>query len=113
MTTTHNMKRLIVGFATGVLVSGGLGLAGLGLAGGTAQADPQSPGPYQCVPRPTVAGANTSAHSSSRRNIIFPAQDITVVWDNCVCHTYWRTTIARGNVPMSDGGRSTSFLGRT
>ena len=34
------MKRTIVGFATTMLVSGGLGLAGLGLASGTAQAEP-------------------------------------------------------------------------
>ena len=32
------MKRVIVGLATTVLVSGGLGLAGLGLGAGTAQA---------------------------------------------------------------------------
>jgi hypothetical protein len=32
------MKRMIVGFATALLVSGGLGLAGLELAAGTAQA---------------------------------------------------------------------------
>jgi hypothetical protein len=41
------MKRLIVGLATTVLVSGGLGLAGLGLVEGTAQAAPvftQCPG---------------------------------------------------------------------
>ena len=34
------MKRAIVGFATTMLVFGGLGLAGLGLASGTAQAEP-------------------------------------------------------------------------
>jgi hypothetical protein len=34
------MKRRIIGFATTMLVSGGLGVAGLGLASGTAQAEP-------------------------------------------------------------------------
>jgi hypothetical protein len=34
------MKRRIVGFATTMVVSGGLGLAGMGLASGTAQAEP-------------------------------------------------------------------------
>jgi hypothetical protein len=34
------MKRKIIGFATTMVVSGGLGLAGLGLASATAQAEP-------------------------------------------------------------------------
>ena len=42
------MKRLIVGLATTVLVSGGLGLAALGLGAGTAQALPD--GPYTWCP---------------------------------------------------------------
>jgi hypothetical protein len=41
------MKRLIVGLATSVLVSGGLGLAGLGA--GTAQA---YTGPFRWCPGP-------------------------------------------------------------
>ena len=39
MNTTHNVKRLVMGLATSLLVSGGLALAGLELAVGTAQAD--------------------------------------------------------------------------
>jgi hypothetical protein len=41
MSTTHNMKKMIVGS----LLSGGLALAGLGLTAGTAGAAPQYPGP--------------------------------------------------------------------
>ena len=40
-----SMEQGIAGFARTVLVSGGLGLAGLGLVAGTAQAAPPS-GPY-------------------------------------------------------------------
>jgi hypothetical protein len=42
MNTTHNPKKMIVG----ALLSGGLALAGLGLAAGTAQAAPAGPGPF-------------------------------------------------------------------
>jgi len=65
------MKRGIVGFATTVLVSGGLGLAGLGLAAGAAQADPYQPGgaPEQWCPGNAL-----------------PAPD--VVWDMSQCHWY-------------------------
>jgi hypothetical protein len=65
------MKRtLIAGFATAALISGGLGLAA-----GTAQADPPMPGgtgtwcPGQPMPRQTVGPPLT--------------------WDMSVCHHYW------------------------
>jgi hypothetical protein len=41
MNTTHHLKKMIVG----ALFSGGVALAGLGMAAGTAQAAPQNPGP--------------------------------------------------------------------
>jgi hypothetical protein len=53
MNTTHALRRGIVGLATAVLVSGGLGLAGLALAAGTAQALP-SWCPGQPLPNPDV-----------------------------------------------------------
>jgi hypothetical protein len=87
MNTPPNLKRII---ARAVL-SGGVAAAGLGLAVGAAQADPQSTGPFQWCPGqplPTVTG--------------YPATH--VVWNNSVCHTYWRTIPGRGNVPVSDGG---------
>ena len=104
MNTTHKMKRVVVGLTTAVLVSGGLGLAGLELAAGTAHADPQSPGPFQWCPGQPLPGEHYGAITIPSRNINIPASDITVVWDNSVCHTYWRTPSGRGNVPMSDGG---------
>jgi hypothetical protein len=75
------MKLGIAGLATTLLVSGGLGLAGLGLAAGVAQAEPglapqfhgfpAARGPYQWCP-----GDN------------LPASDVN--WDMSVCHTwYW------------------------
>jgi hypothetical protein len=75
-------KWAIAGLAATLLVSGGLGLAGLGLAAGTAQAEPgfaqshgpvpdKARGPYQWCPGQRL-----------------PADD--VVWDMSVCHTwYW------------------------
>ena len=55
--------------AATVLVSGVLGLAGLGLAAGTAQAAPR--GPYQWCPGQPL-----------------PATDVN--WDMSVCHTWYR-----------------------
>ena len=55
--------------AATVLVSGVLGLAGLGLAAGTAQAAPR--GPYQWCPGQ-------------------PLPAIDVYWDMSVCHTWYR-----------------------
>jgi hypothetical protein len=64
--------------ATTVVLSGGLGLAVLGLAAGTAHAD----GPYQWCP-----GDDLSAFGSSRPN-----------WNVNVCHTYYTVPTGLGNV---------------
>lgn len=56
------MNRAITGLATAVVVSGGLGLASLGLAG-TAQADTWCPGGYMFTGMPN--------------------------WDMSVCHEYY------------------------
>jgi hypothetical protein len=77
----RSMTRRIVGLATTVVLSVGLGLAGLGLAAVTAQAEPgfalshapipAARGPYQWCPGQPL-----------------PTTD--VVWDMNVCHTwYW------------------------
>jgi hypothetical protein len=101
------MKRTVIArLASAVVVSGGLGLAGLGLTAGTAQADPQSPGPFQWCPGQPLPGQHYGAISDPTRNITIPPHDITVIWDNSVCHTYWYTPSGRGNVPMSDGGKN-------
>jgi hypothetical protein len=75
------MKRVIVRLATAVLVSGGLGLAGLGLGAGTAQADTGVP--HQWCPGDSDSTAPTPAYN----------------WDWNVCHTYYWTKTGQGNVP--------------
>jgi hypothetical protein len=93
------MKRLIVGLATIVVVSGGVGLAGLGLAG-TAQAAP-GPAPLShftwCPGHP-----DPNDHS--------PAGPVSLMqqagWDLTVCHDYYYqnrhglyTDIVEGDIP--------------
>jgi hypothetical protein len=71
MNTTHTLRRGIVGLATTVLVSGGLGLTALGMGAGTAQADTSAPHqwcPGDSMNPPTGPGADK-------------------VWDMSVCHT--------------------------
>jgi hypothetical protein len=71
-------KRVIVGLATTVLVSGGLGLAGLGA--GTAYAEPgfiDPVGPYHWCPG---------------------GKPLDVNWDQSICHTYWHVATGAGNV---------------
>ena len=77
------MKRLIVGLATSVLVSGGLGLAGLGA--GTAQA---LTGPFRWCPGQSLW--------ISGNHVTNP-----VVWDNSVCHTYYMVDFGQGNVAQN------------
>ena len=100
VTTAHTMRRAIVGFTTGLLVFGGLGLASVGLAGGTAAALPGGPLPLNswpgcpenspegpcrwCPGDPPVQTGNLRVNP--------------VVWDNNVCHTYWYVLEGQGNV---------------
>lgn len=65
--------------AVAVLASGGVGLAGLGLAGGAAQADPGS-GTW-CPGQPLPYNGPTD-----------------VVWDMTVCHTWYSVHYKQGNV---------------
>jgi len=77
------MKRLIVGLATSALVSGGLGVAGLGE--GIAQA---LTGPFQWCPGQSLW--------ISGNHVTNP-----VVWDNSVCHTYYMVDFGQGNVAQN------------
>jgi hypothetical protein len=88
------MKRVIVGLATTVLVSGGLGLAGLGLGAGTAQA----------VCSPGAAVVNGMCYGP---NHWCPGQSLYVSqggpnrdvnWDMSVCHTWYWVADGDGNV---------------
>jgi hypothetical protein len=102
MNTPHNVKRII---ARAVL-SGGVAAAGLGLAVGSAQADPQSQGPFQWCPGQPVPG-----DYFARVPGIPPMPPSLVAWDMSVCHTYWRTPAGRGNVPWQNGGTSNFWVG--
>jgi hypothetical protein len=78
------MRRRIVRLATTVLVSGGLGLAGLGLGAGTAHAF--TFGPFQWCPGQPFAFDP-------------PQQAGWPVWDMNVCHTYWYEYDVRTKAP--------------
>jgi hypothetical protein len=81
------MKLGIVGLATTVLVSGGLGLAGLGLAAGTAQAEPG--GPHRWCPGQSMEWPTGPFNQ--------------VAWDMSVCHTWWTVGYGQGNVASNYG----------
>ena len=76
------MKRALAAFATTVLVSGGLGLAGLGLGAGNAGAVNQ--GPFEWCPGQPMS---------------YPGPGNEFVWDMNICHTWWRVDYGKGNVP--------------
>jgi hypothetical protein len=99
-------KNRLTRLAVGALVSGAVAVAGLGPASGIAQADPQSPGPFQWCPGQPLPGNHFPGFHDPTRNITLPPSDSTVVWNNSVCHTYWRTPAGRGNVSMTDGSKS-------
>jgi hypothetical protein len=87
MTSTHTLRRGIVGLATTVLVSGGLGLAGLGLVAGTAHAANGRWCPGQDMGLPTGPGRDS-------------------IWDMSVCHDWWQVRYGQGNVPNYWGSPS-------
>ena len=94
MDVTHNLKKI----TTGALVSGAVAVACLGLAAGTARANPQSQGPFQWCPGQPLPGQPAGSYPPT--HVSWPATH--VVWNNSVCHTYWYVPDARGNVPMND-----------
>jgi alkanesulfonate monooxygenase SsuD/methylene tetrahydromethanopterin reductase-like flavin-dependent oxidoreductase (luciferase family) len=80
-------------FATTVVISGGLALAGLGLAAGTAQADPFAAQPHSWCPGQALPFNN-------------------IQWDTGVCHTWYTVPFGQGNVRMVDlhGNPLDSFI---
>ena len=79
--------------ATTVAVSGGLAMAGLGLAAGAAQADPNQAVGYNWCPGEALPFSN-------------------IQWDMGVCHTYYMVPFGQGNVRMVDlqGNPLDSFI---
>lgn len=85
--TMRSMKRGFAGLATTLLLSGGLGLAGLELAAGAAHADDfYGPGYTWCPGDPEYT---------------LPVKD-GLGWDMSVCHTYHTVPFGQRNVPIFD-----------
>jgi hypothetical protein len=84
--TTHKLKRIIAG----ALLSGGVAVAGLGVAAGTAQALPD--GPHQWCPGQSMQAGEGGPGG-------------TVVWDMNVCHTWYYVGYGQGNVAIPLGFR--------
>ncbi|WP_156622640.1 hypothetical protein [Mycobacterium sp. 852014-50255_SCH5639931] len=80
------MKKKIAG----ALLSGGLAIAGLGFAAATAHAD-NGFGPHHWCPG--------QRHDP-------PTGPGDVVWDWNVCHTFYFTNYAMGNVPLAYNGKT-------
>lgn len=76
MNTAHTLKRIIAG----ALLTGGVALAGFGLAAGTAHA---YPGPYTWCP-----GKGLSPDDAAVENA-WAAQKNEIRWDWNVCHTFY------------------------
>jgi hypothetical protein len=92
------MKRLIVGLATTVLVSGGVGLAA-----GAAQAAP-GPAPLHPGPFPADDGDWGPPHTwCPGQSLWITGNHVNnpVVWDNSVCHTYYIVYFGQGNVAQN------------
>src|SRR5262249_35844848 len=84
------MNRLLVGLAASALVSGGLAVAGLGLAS-TAQACNGAWGPCGYGPNHWCPGDSLYMDRGG------PYQGVE--WDMNVCHTWYRVAEGAGNVP--------------
>jgi hypothetical protein len=82
------VRRLVVGLAMPALVSGCMGLAGLGPAAGPAHADPGPSAPMQWCPGQSLW--------ISGNHVTNP-----VIWDNSVCHTYYVVDWGQGNVAQN------------
>lgn len=94
-TNLRSMNRVIVGLATTAVLSGGLGLAGLGLGAPTAQADDD------CSPAAMVNGIcygpnrwcpGDSLFHLTQNHVYDP-----VTWDMTVCHTYYHVAPDQAN----------------
>jgi len=81
--------------ATTVLVSGGLGLSGLGAGTAQAACTPDTGG-YSCGYGPNHWCPGDSVYSDQG------GPDNGVNWDMSVCHTWYRVAQGAGNVPVPE-----------
>jgi hypothetical protein len=113
------MKRRILCTATAVLLSGGVALAGLGLASGTAQAEPHRPPTYHwCPARNELAklrvvrrypgpGSTTSASATTAAvTPVAPVQVTTVAPTTAPSQRPSDTPAPQSNVPTSEPNTS-------
>jgi hypothetical protein len=91
------MKRVIVGLATTVLVSGGLGLAGLGAGAALADDDCSPPTKVNGI----CWGPNHWCPGDSLFHLTQNHVHDPVTWDMNVCHTYYH--VARDQANQGQG----------
>ncbi len=107
MNINHTLEKVIAG----TLLSAGVIVAGLGQAGGTAQADPGlmppvhgllpedgpvppgASGPYKCCP-----GDPMGLHANTGHGCPPGSNGLGVNWDRSQCHTWWGVVWGHGNV---------------
>jgi hypothetical protein len=93
MSTTHSLKRIIAG----ALLSGGVAVAGLGLAAGTAQAE-RGFAPLSHDPFPEAIGPRQWCPGQELPQVGTDDPQAQVHWDMNVCHTYYIVDPGLGNV---------------
>ncbi len=92
MNTPHSLKRVVAG----TLLSGGVAVAGLGLAAGSAHAE------NWCPPNAMVGavcyGPNQWCPGDSLFHLTQNHVANPINWDMGVCHTYYYVPFGQGNV---------------
>jgi hypothetical protein len=88
MNTTRTFTRIIAG----TLLSGGVAVAGVGLAAGTAQAQPT--GPHRWCP------GDSMVYAPDQRMAQHTGPGSFYSWDMNVCHTWFWLASEHGNVPF-------------
>jgi hypothetical protein len=93
----RSMAPRIVRWATATLLAGGLGVATLGVTGGTAEA---RPGP---VPLDGCSYGQGPCHWCPGQPLPPTGNHVTnpVIWDNNICHAYYYVYFGQGNVAQN------------
>lgn len=112
MNTPHTLERIIAK----ALLSGGVAVAGLGLAAGIAQAQPAPaplnpawPGCPSDHPQGPCKWCPGQALPPTGNHVTNPVR-----WDNNVCHTYYYVNFGTGNVASNiwDGPNPPALAGQ-